>query len=384
MASKEEEIQRLIEMMHIDNNESNNNHAQTAISILRTNGWLEDGSLQFADLSYADLSFANLRSANLSWANLSRTHLYECDLNEANLTEVNLTNANLRRANLSKVELYNADLTNVDLREANLSDANLTGVSLKYALLEATNFSRTVLNRSNFVSSICSLTIFAGVDLSTAIGLERIQHYESSTLGIDTLFTSRGKIPEIFLRSCGIPETLITYLPVLMSTAIDFYSCFISYSHVDQSFARRVHETLQGRGIRCWLDEKEVLPGDDIYKEIDRGIRYWDKVLLCCSEKSLTGWWVDHEIDKAFNKERELMKDRGEKVLALIPLDLDGYLFSDECKAKSPKSAEIRNRIAGNFNGWESDNPLFEREIEKVIRALRTDGGKAPPPSPKL
>jgi hypothetical protein len=29
----------------------------------------------------------------------------------------------------------------------------------------------------------------------------------------------------------------------------------------DKLFARRLHDTLQGRGIRCWLDEKQMLPG---------------------------------------------------------------------------------------------------------------------------
>jgi len=70
--------------------------------------------------------------------------------------------------------------------------------------------------------------------------------------------------------------------------AIQFYSCFISYSQEDKSFARRLHDTLQGRGIRCWLDERQLLPGDDIYHRVDEGIRFWDKVLLRCSEHSLT------------------------------------------------------------------------------------------------
>ena len=169
----------------------------------------------------------------------------------------------------------------------------------------------------------------------------------------------------------------------MLENAIDFYSCFISYSSSDKAFARRVHDTLQGWGIRCWLDEKQMNPGDLISEEIHRGIRYWDKVLLCCSKSSLTEkWWVDFEVNKALQKERDLMKERGEKVKVLIPLDLDGYLFSPEFDA--PYADEIRLRVAAKFKGWKRNSDKFEREIERVIKALRTDGGKEPPPKSKL
>ena len=120
-----------------------------------------------------------------------------------------------------------------------------------------------------------------------------------------------------------------------------------------------------------------------MHEGIDRGIRLWDKVLLCASKSSLTNWWVDGEINRAFQKEAQIMKERGKKILALIPLNLDGFLFSADYQ--SGKKSAIKSRVAANFIGWETDHALFVRELEKVVRPLRTnDTGRQNPPLPRL
>src|SRR5436190_492905 len=111
-----------------------------------------------------------------------------------------LRSANLRSANLSRVDLSEADLTGADLTGADLRNASLRRAST-------------------------GRTSFGGIDLSRTIGLESVRHAGPSTIGIDTIYFSGGKIPETFLRGAGVPDDFITYMHSLTGQAFEFYSC---------------------------------------------------------------------------------------------------------------------------------------------------------------
>jgi uncharacterized protein YjbI with pentapeptide repeats len=143
------------------------------------------------------LSEADLRRAHLIGADLRGALLGEADLRGANLGFACLRGAYLRGADLSFARLFYADLHGADLRGADLREADLREADLREADLSEAK---------------CGDTGFGAVNLSEVKGLESIKHGYPSTVGVDTLVRSRGRIPEAFLRGCGVPATWIEFL----------------------------------------------------------------------------------------------------------------------------------------------------------------------------
>jgi hypothetical protein len=77
------------------------------------------------------------------------------------------------------------------------------------------------------------------------------------------------------------------------------------------------------------------------------------------------------------------MKERGAKAHVLVPLNLDGYLFSD--KWKSGYQAQIRRRLAADFTESGTDSVKFDAEVGRLIRSLRADeGAQEKPPKARI
>ncbi len=352
---------------------------------------LHNGNLQGADLQDVDFVGANLEGANLKKANLARANLFagcyiDAELQGANLKGANLRRADLREANLHDANLYEADLRGANLwganlqganfrkanlqranlQRANLINANLSDAGLQRALLNGTIFSDTLLQNTDFSNAGLGGTIFSDCDLSLAIGLSEVVHHAPSTLGVDTLFQSRGTLPASFLRQAGVPQTLISAMLSLTGTPWEYYAYFISSSSQNQDFAERLKKDLEQHGVRCWLASETLKSGRKIRHEVDKTIKMQDMLILILSQNVMNSFWIENEVYAAL--ERERAKKTGlNDTQVLFPIALDDALFT----TRKPWAEALRTtRTISDFRQWQ--DPLqYSLALASFIKDLR-------------
>jgi uncharacterized protein YjbI with pentapeptide repeats len=346
--------------------------------------------LGFASLNGADLSRVNLRGVDLRRASLFKTSLTEADLTGANLWRVYFREADLNRADLSGADLrgayligaylLEADLSEADLLGADLTQADLIRANLRQADLIRVNFSTADLRETNFKNAEIGFTTFADTDLSQTHGLETVVHNSPSNIDTKTLQRSKGKIPEVFLRGCGLSDIDIEYsklanpdltnedivriqyrmFDLRATQSIQIAPLFISYSHADSPFVDHLDSSLTKKGVRFWRDIHDATAGR-LETQVDRAIRQNPTVLLVLSKNSLNSDWVQHEVRTARSLEKELGRD------ALCPVALD-----DSWKS-APWPARIMEQIMEynilDFSGWD-DETAFEAKFSKLLSGL--------------
>jgi len=345
------------------------------ISANLKNATLSGAKLRGANLSGADLSEADLTEADLTEAILLGTKISDADLTRVQLGNANLKGANLRHANLSNANLKGADLSHADLFGAILVDASLFRArlfdsNLSWAFLNQTDFHQAHLSGANLTEATLGFLVFADLNLRTVRGMETVKHIAPSTVGIDTIYRSKGKIPAQFLRGAGVPDNFIEYMSSLVGTAFEFYSCFISYSGKDQEFADRLYADLQREGVRCWFAPHHVQAGKKLYEQIDVALRLHEKLLLILSPDSIDSEWVQTEIAKA--RKREIQE--GKKVLFPIRLNISYEQLQEwECfdaDRGKDSAREIREYYIPDFTRWK-DHDQYQEEFKKLVRDLK-------------
>ena len=311
--------------------------------------------------------FPDLSKETLTNAHLSRANLFGATLIETNLTGANLSGADLILTNLSDANLTDAILTDdASLREANLSGTNLAGANLTGAILIGTILFRANLTDANLTEARLHRTVFASTVLTKVKGLDQCHHVGPSSIDLQTL---DGSLPIAFLRGIGLPDNLISYLPSLLTEAIQHYSCFISYSSKDQTFAERLHTDLQNKGVRCWFAPHDMPIGAKIIDALDEGIRLRDKVLLILSEGAIASDWVEGEVTRALDEERT------RKQVMLFPVRLDDAVMqTSEAWARLLRG----QRNIGDFTRWK-EHDSYQSSFDRLMRDLRVENSITAP-----
>jgi hypothetical protein len=190
-----------------------------------------------------------------------------------------------------------------------------------------------------------------------------INHRGPSTISIDTIIRSQGKIPESFLRGAGVPDAIIEAIPSLIGSLspVNYYSCFISYSSRDQAFAERLRADLVSKGVSCWFAPEDMGIGDKIRPRIEESIHQYEKLLLILSEYSIASHWVAYEVERAINKEPQ------GKPNVLYPVRLDDAVM----QSKASWADDIKStRHIGNFTNWKNHDD-YQKAFDRLLRALK-------------
>jgi uncharacterized protein YjbI with pentapeptide repeats len=329
---------------------------------------LSRAKLKGAYLNDADLSLADLSHVRMTQANLNRAYLRGAHLNRADLSHAKISEARLNYAYLGDADLRDADMRSADLNRAYLNNANLSGAYLGDADLSRVDLGWADLTRTHLTKATIGWTVFANNDLSSVIGLERVHHKGPSTIGIDTIFRSDGNIPESFLRGAGVPDNFITYARSLVGSAVNFYSCFISYSTKDEEFARRLYSRMRDDHLRVWFAPEDIKAGLKIHEQLEQAIQMHDRLLVVLSENSLQSEWVMTEIRNA--RQVELRENR-RKLFPIRLVDFDAIRKWKCFDADSGKdlAIEVREYFIPDFSNWK-DHDSFEKAVIRLLRDL--------------
>jgi len=126
---------------------------------------------------------------------------------------------------------------------------------------------------------------------------------------------------------------------------------FLCHASTDKPAVRDLYQRLSQEGfIQPWLDEEDLVPGQDWQLEIPKAVRTSDVVLVCLSPQSITkAGYVQKEIKFAL----DVADEQPEGTIFLIPIRLE--------------ACDVPERL----QRWHWANLFEARGYERLLRALK-------------
>ena len=131
---------------------------------------------------------------------------------------------------------------------------------------------------------------------------------------------------------------------------MELLKIFLCHSSGDKPLVRELYRRLRQDGYQPWLDEEDLIPGQDWQIEIPKAVKNSQAVLVCLSNSSITKeGYVQKEIKFALDAADE----KPEGVIFLIPVKLE--------------PCEVPRRLSQ----WQWVNLYEEGGYERLLKALR-------------
>jgi hypothetical protein len=144
-------------------------------------------------------------------------------------------------------------------------------------------------------------TFFAGFECNSFNDFPRkLKNAIDKSIAINDTRDLAGKLSEIFLSRNIIPYDSVNHqLKETIARKLPQAKIFISHSSVDKPFVRKLEAELsKDKSLKFWIDENEILAGDDIQNSISKSLSKSDYVLLIISDNSTKSSWVNFEVSQ--------------------------------------------------------------------------------------
>ncbi len=130
----------------------------------------------------------------------------------------------------------------------------------------------------------------------------------------------------------GLWKTLPTFLEKTGGRVPGPPKVFLSHSHLDRETVAYIENILQKNGVSTFLDQHQIVPGQELKSRLDMGLLWCDKFILFWSAHAQVSDFVQWEWKRA----QRLMKDIVPYALDKTPLPsrLKGRVFIDRSDQK--------------------------------------------------
>lgn len=142
---------------------------------------------------------------------------------------------------------------------------------------------------------------------------------------------------------------------------------FLSYSHADREFVKRLQEDFQSIGLSVCRYEKAIRPGDSVSERIESALSEADYFLPVLSANSISFYWVEREYRAALSLQgRKPPKTGRPRILPIRLDDVDPPVF-----LRDVKCADFTGEYA---RGWAELTGSFEPADLRSRRVVGSTG----------